>query len=82
MKTIAAGLVTALVLLAGCAGQVSRIEIPAGTSRLGPGPALLASLTLPAGTGPFPVVVLLHGCSGLQLDMARGTWRQLQDYAG
>jgi hypothetical protein len=34
LKTIAAGLVTALVLLAGCAGQVSRLEIPAGTSRL------------------------------------------------
>jgi dienelactone hydrolase len=74
--------ISLIALLAGCAGQVSRIEIPAGSSKLGPGPALSASLTLPTGSGPFPVVVLLHGCSGLQLDLARGTWSQLQDYAG
>lgn len=47
----------ALVVLAGCAGVV-RIQPADG------GPALPATLATPKGDGPFPAVVLLHGCNG------------------
>jgi dienelactone hydrolase len=37
---------------------------------LRPAPApLAAGLTLPPGNGPFPVVILLHGCGGMNSDM-------------
>jgi len=72
-----------IAVMAGCAGQARQVEIPAAATPLGPGPALPGSLTLPSGVGPFPVVVLLHGCSGLQRETTHhGTWNQLHQYAG
>lgn len=79
MRRLALALV---VVLAGCAGQVRPLEIPAATTPLGPAPALTGSLTLPGGTAPFPIVVLLHGCGGLGLTTHRATWNLLHEYAG
>src|SRR5580658_8394679 len=63
------GLIAALVLLAGCAGctdqQLSIPEQPVPGSRVPTGP-LNAVLVTPDGPGPFPVVILLHGCSGVR----------------
>lgn len=60
---IAASLVVVcLSLLSGCAGQnvtfpnVKDADIPVARG----------ILTIPEGHGPFPVVVILHGCSGLK----------------
>lgn len=68
-----AGLLVAL-LLAGCAsagGSLGRLPVPVTMPR----PATLeGTLHLPAGPGPFPAVVLLHGCSGPS--PAVTTWAQ------
>lgn len=47
------------LLLAACAASVQTLR-PADTT----GPAIQAAVTRPAGAGPFPAVVLLHGCAG------------------
>jgi poly(3-hydroxybutyrate) depolymerase len=59
-------LVSVLALSPVCCTASNRITFEitfAGDDR--PDPTLNGILTLPAGTGPFPAVVLLHGCSGL-----------------
>jgi dienelactone hydrolase len=40
---------------------------PVAGARLPPGP-LSAELRLPPGNGPFPVVIVLHGCGGIGMD--------------
>lgn len=78
-RALAIALVAVMV---GCAGQARQVEVPGAATALGPGPALPGSLTLPGGVGPFPPVILLHGCSGLQLETThQGTWNQLHQYA-
>jgi dienelactone hydrolase len=56
-----------LICLTCCdAGQRDPISIPAADvpgSRM-PGRPIPAVLSLPAGTGPFPAIILLHTCSG------------------
>jgi dienelactone hydrolase len=64
------GLLAALLLLAACTGdtgQKQSVLIPEQQvpgSRV-PDRPLTAVLVTPDGPGPFPVVILLHGCSGL-----------------
>jgi dienelactone hydrolase len=73
-----AGLVAvALLLLAGCAATPVRFvnATPAAPRRIG------AWLSRPEGEGPFPAVVLLHGCHGVSAsthDWAR--WFRRQGY--
>ncbi|SHI96422.1 Dienelactone hydrolase [Roseomonas rosea] len=47
--------------------------------RIGPpGSGAMAELHLPPGPGPFPAVVLLHGCSGITPNMARWAARLVE----
>jgi poly(3-hydroxybutyrate) depolymerase len=63
------GLIAAPVLMAGCAGgtdqHLSIPDQPVLGARVPSGP-LNAVLVTPDGPGPFPVVILLHGCSGVR----------------
>lgn len=65
--------------LAGCAGGVVAHSVPVTTPRAA---VLSGELYRPGGAGPFPAVVLLHGCSG---PAANGTawahWLQAEGYA-
>ena len=68
----------AAVLLSGCLGNVSSQKI----SVTQPQPATLTgNLYKPAGSGPFPALVLLHGCSGIQpRDIAWAQWLTARGY--
>jgi dienelactone hydrolase len=71
-------LAAALLLLAGCAQTIAIPDQKIGVSRI-PDKPLSASLVLPDGPGPFPVVILLHGCGGI----GGGDWywaRRLTDW--
>jgi dienelactone hydrolase len=61
------GLLAALALMAGCAGGID-LSIP-DQPLLGarvPDRPLNAVLVTPDGPGPFPVVILVHGCNGVK----------------
>lgn len=49
------------MLLPGCAGRVSFLNVTPGTPT-----EVTATLIKPEGPGPFPAVVQLHGCGGLE----------------
>jgi dienelactone hydrolase len=71
-------LAAALLLLMGCAQTIAIPDQRIGVSRV-PDKPLSASLVLPDGPGPFPVVILLHGCGGI----GGGDWywaRRLTDW--
>lgn len=40
-----------------------------------------AYLSVPAGDGPFPAAILMHGCTGLERESASMPWRGLNDHA-
>jgi dienelactone hydrolase len=64
--------------LGGCAQTLAIPDRQIGVSRV-PDKPLAASLVLPDGPGPFPAVILLHGCNGL----GSGIWtwsRRLQGW--
>ena len=66
--------VLALLALGGCAAVGgSSVSIPPHQIRTARIPAkpLTGSLVLPGGTGPFPVVIVMHGCGGI----GPGQWR-------
>jgi dienelactone hydrolase len=58
----------------------SLLLTPDGSRLIGGGPiALSAELVLPAGAGPWPAVVLAHGCSGI-VNTEKGWARALQSW--
>ena len=67
-----------LALASGCAGSVTSQQVPVTR----PQPATLkANLYKPSGAGPFPALVLLHGCSGIQPNtIAWAQWLTAQGY--
>ena len=69
------------LLAAGCAGE--RISIAQSADSPNPPHApLTAYLYMPDGARPHPTVILLHGCSGLELETAhRATWKILNSQA-
>jgi dienelactone hydrolase len=66
-------------LAAGCVAQATFHRLPVSLPR----PATLtADLYLPRGTGPFPALVLLHGCGGIQPNIpAYAHWLASEGYA-
>jgi dienelactone hydrolase len=73
-------LVFGVLALAGCAGVARNIDIPRPPAPFDskPWPASVTGyLTRPDGEGPFPAVILLHGCSGLPGALRRlGEWAE------
>jgi dienelactone hydrolase len=68
-----------MVLAAGCVGPTALHQVRVAE----PSPATLsAELYVPRGTGPFPALILLHGCSGVgPHTLAWARWLQAEGYA-
>jgi len=74
----AAGALAGLLLLSGALRAETILE-PVRFPGPGPeGPALNAFLSRPEGAGPFPALVLLHGCGGMYAKSGRLNARQRQ----
>ncbi len=56
----------AATLLAGCAAHTARETVRFPNATPGAPVAIEATLIRPAGPGPFPAVVQLHGCEGIK----------------
>jgi dienelactone hydrolase len=63
--------VTAAMLLAGCAAHTARQTVRFPNSTPGAPVTIEAKLVRPAGPGPFPAVVQLHGCAGIEAQSFR-----------
>ena len=61
----------ATTLLTGCAAHTARQTVHFPNSTPGAPVTIAATLVRPAGPGPFPAVVQLHGCAGLQAQSFR-----------
>ena len=67
--------VLVVLLSAGCSGAASSRDVSGA-------PALPTQLFRPAGDGPFPAVVLMHGCGGISPNViAWARWLQAEGYA-
>src|SRR5690348_6955805 len=68
----------ALLVAAGCTATTTGdpVTIPVQHIEFSrePSKPLLATLELPAGAGPFPAVIVLHGCNGIGIGSR--TWAQ------
>jgi dienelactone hydrolase len=72
--------VAVAALAAGCAGP-TRVIYQNATP--GKPEAISATVTRPTGTGPFPAVVILHGCGGLSPQLERWSrWFAERGYVG
>lgn len=47
----------------------------------GAGIQLHAWFATPAGQGPFPAIIIAHGCNGMNPDDPMGAWSQMNDWA-
>ena len=56
----------AVTLLAGCAAHTARQTVRFPNATPGAPVAIEATMIRPAGSGPFPAVVQLHGCEGIK----------------
>ena len=69
---------SALVLACSACGSIARsidiARLPGPDGRALVPPTLTGYLVRPEGDGPFPAVVLLHGCSGLGLETSHQAW--------
>jgi dienelactone hydrolase len=75
-----AAAVMAATLLAGCAAQTRIVGFPSLTP--GAPVTITATLVRPAGPGPFPAVVQLHGCAGIEAQSFRwARWLAERGYA-
>lgn len=63
--------VVVATLLAGCAALAGRQTVRFPNVTPGAPVAIEATLIRPAGPGPFPAVVLLHGCAGVEAQSLR-----------
>jgi dienelactone hydrolase len=80
MWTHALVTLTAAALLAGCAGA-PRISYPNATPNKPD--TISATVTRPSGPGPFPAVVIMHGCGGLSPQLERWSrWFADHGYIG
>jgi dienelactone hydrolase len=66
-----AAAVMAATLLAGCAAHTARHIVRFPNATPGAPAAIEATLIRPAGPGPFPAVVQLHGCAGVEAQSFR-----------
>jgi dienelactone hydrolase len=66
-----AAAVMAATLLAGCATHTARQTVRFPNTTPGAPVTIEATLVRPAGPGPFPAVVQLHGCAGLEAQSFR-----------
>jgi dienelactone hydrolase len=77
---------SALVLACSAGGGIARsidiARLPGPDGRALVPPTLTGYLVRPEGDGPFPAVVLLHGCSGLGLETShRELWKRQLEWA-
>src|SRR5215470_879139 len=79
MRAHLGGLVLVALLVTACTGGIQSQQVPVTQPR----PAVLSGdLYRPAGGGPFPAVVLLHGCGGPSQNVtAWAQWLQAEGYA-
>ena len=68
-------IIVALLSVAGCVGNA--VDIPPQTipEAHAPSRPIPGFFSLPKGTGPFPAVVILHGCDGVQPEERDWAWR-------
>jgi dienelactone hydrolase len=78
MNALAVLSIAVAVALAGCAGTLATHRVPVTL----PSPATLTGeLYLPRGPGPFPTLVLLHGCGGVGPNLVGwAEWLQWEGY--
>jgi dienelactone hydrolase len=65
------GIALVVALLAGCAGPTGQRAIHFANITPGAPVTLDATLVRPSGPGPFPAIVQLHGCGGLEAQSYR-----------
>ena len=68
---VAVGAIALAVLAAGCASSVLTAPVTFRNVTPGSSQEIVATLVRPSGEGPFPAVVQLHGCAGVEAQSYR-----------